>query len=74
MSFDLERLEVTSDPVPILQGVVTKSFDAADFAIGRDGSLVYVEGSHGSGTELVWVDRRGQEDSLNAPLRNYASL
>ena len=74
VSFDLETLEVTSDPIPILGGVVTKSSGAADFAISRDGSLVYVKGSHGSGTELVWVDRNGQEEALSAPPRNYVFL
>ena len=74
MVFDLERLEVTTDPVPILEGVVTNGTGAADFDIAQDGSLVYVEGSDASATELVWVDRQGNEEPLPAPPRVYEHL
>ena len=43
--FDLERLEVTGTAVPVLDGVVTKDSGAADFALSRDGTLVYVSGA-----------------------------
>ena len=74
VSFDLERLEVTSDPVPVLDGVVTKASGAADYAISQNGSLVYVGGSARGGVErtLVWVDREGREEALAAPPRAYA--
>ena len=40
--FDPARLEVLGDPVPVLEGVMSKTSGAADFAVSRDGSLVYV--------------------------------
>ena len=49
VGLDLETLEVTTDPVPVLEGVVTKPSGAADFGVSRDGSLVYVAGD----SELV---------------------
>ncbi len=68
--FDLERLEVTGDPVPVLEGVMTKSTGAANFGISQSGSLVYIAGP-ASGVErtLVWVERDGNEEALAAEPR-----
>ena len=40
--FDLDRLEVTGYPVPVLGGVLAKRGGATDFSFSRDGTLVYV--------------------------------
>ncbi len=57
--FDLERLEVTGEPVPILEGVWTNSQNGtAHFAVSRDGTLAYVPPIAEERT-LVWVDRAG---------------
>jgi len=79
--FDPVRLEVLSDPVPVVDAVSTKPTGAAEFAISTDGTLVYVPGhvipTGQSGGELtgarslVWVDRRGQEEPIKAPTRSY---
>jgi serine/threonine-protein kinase len=43
--FDLARLEVTSDAVPVLEQVLTKSSTgAAEFSVSRQGTLAYVPG------------------------------
>ncbi|MDA2923602.1 winged helix-turn-helix domain-containing protein [Acidobacteria bacterium AH-259-L09] len=62
--FDLERLEVTGDPVPILEGV-----RGVDYALSGDGTLVYVPGS--AQRTLVWVNREGQEEPLAADPQPY---
>ena len=73
VAFDLQTLEVTSDPVPILEGLVTKDTGAANFDVARDGSLVYITGSPGRRHRtLAWVDRQGRESALAAPPRNYS--
>jgi serine/threonine-protein kinase len=73
VAFDLGRLEVRSDPVPVLEGVLTKSSGAADFAVAQDGSLVYLAGTQAGSIArtLVWVDRQGREEAVNAPPRAY---
>jgi serine/threonine-protein kinase len=75
VAFDLGRLEVRSDPVPVLQRVVTKPSGAASFSVALDGSLVYLAGDYQSGTArtLMWVDRQGREEAIKAPPRSYAS-
>ncbi len=71
--FDLDRLEVTGTPVPVLQQVVTTPVGAADVAIASNGTLVYLSGRAGTLTQgsLVWVDRTGREEPVQAPPRVY---
>ena len=58
--FDLERLEVTSDPVPVLEGVRMSGEGAAQFSLSDSGSLIYVPGPVGElQHRLVLVDRQG---------------
>jgi serine/threonine-protein kinase len=73
--FDLARLEVLGDPVPVVEGVATHFSGAADFAVSRRGTLVYAPRSAQQGPRsLVWVDRQGRETPTGAPIRNYRSL
>jgi serine/threonine-protein kinase len=71
--FDLARLEVLGDPITVVERVLMKPTGAADYAVTRQGTLVYVP----SGTDeepmrsLVWVDRKGREELVRAPLRAY---
>ena len=77
VGFDLDRLEVTNpNPVPVLDGVVTKPTGAASFDLARDGSLVYVSGTGGSQAtrSLVWVDREGREEALDAEAGSYTTV
>ena len=66
--FDLKRLEVTGEPVSILEGVSMSPFGAAQFSFSGDGSLVYVSGGLGIGERtLLWVDRKGAAQPIPAP-------
>jgi serine/threonine-protein kinase len=73
VAFDADHLEVLSDPVPVLDSVVTKVNGAVNFSVARDGSLVYVAGTAAGETprRLMWVDRQGREEATNAPSRAY---
>ena len=73
VTFDLERLEVTSDPVPVVEGVMVKANGRANFSLSESGSLVYVNGSaaEASPRTLVWVDRNGREEPLPLPPQTY---
>ena len=44
MPFDLAMLEVTGDPVPVLEEVITKPSGAVNFSLSNEGSLIYVPG------------------------------
>jgi len=74
--FDPGRLEVLSDPVPVVEQVTTLGTGAADFRVSRQGTLVYVPGGSnaqgGVARSLVWVSRQGREEPIGAPPRTYA--
>ncbi len=73
--FDLDRLQLAGDPVPVLEGVMTNGGNGAmEFDLSANGSLVYVAAADsGARRSLVWVDRQGREDALNVPPRAYTS-
>jgi serine/threonine-protein kinase len=74
--FDPVRLEVSGDPVPVVEQVLTKANGTAEFSVSRTGSLVYVAGTTLSATtHLTWVDRAGRPTGtigLVGPYRNPA--
>jgi predicted Ser/Thr protein kinase len=74
--FDLNRLEVTGPPVPVLdriRGTTVGPFGI--FAFSDEGTLAYVPGAPGGGLKtLVWVDRRGTEQPVSIPTRAYRGL
>ncbi len=72
--FDPVRLEVLGDPVTVVERVMIKPTGAANYAVSRQGTLFYVPGGvsvQRSPRSLVWVDRKGREDPIKAPLRAY---
>ena len=75
VAFDPHRLEVTGQPVPVLDGVKTSpNSGAADFAVSDTGSLVYLpENAYIHDGQIVWVDRKKQVKELAAPARHYGS-
>ena len=44
VAFDVDRVAVMSEPVTILDGVLTKPSGASNFAVADDGTLAYVAG------------------------------
>jgi Tol biopolymer transport system component len=74
--FDLKRLEVTSQPAPILEGVVTAPlFAGAQFSFSETGDLVYVAGhSGGVNVSIYWMDREGKFTPLRQTPSAYYNL
>ena len=72
--FDASQLKVLGDPVPVVEGVVTKVVGGSEFDISQ-GTLVYVPGGPGGtpldSATLVWVDRQGREEPLGVPDHEY---
>ena len=74
--FDATSLEVTGNPVPLVEGVSVKPTGAANFSISDNGRLVYALGGatgFGAPRSLVWVDREGREEPIAMPPRPYFS-
>jgi Tol biopolymer transport system component len=72
--FDRQRLVVTGAAVPVVQPVQqSTSTGAAQYALSRTGSLVYIRSAQAEQRRLVWVDRTGREEPLPAPVRAYVA-
>jgi serine/threonine protein kinase/Tol biopolymer transport system component len=73
--FDLTRLQVLSDPTTLVEQVAVAS-GAANFAVSRGGTFVYVVGDGAAAgiatpRNLVWVNRHGSEEPIDGPPRAY---
>ncbi len=69
VAFDLNRLEVSGPPIPILDGV--RMGRVAQYAISTDGTLVYAAGGDEDRARLVWVDRQENIEPLPFPPATY---
>jgi Tol biopolymer transport system component len=72
--FDVQRLEVIGDPVPVVEGVSKTGITAIDTGsahvdVSANGSLVYIPGPVSTvlQTMLVSIDRAGHTESLKLP-------
>jgi serine/threonine-protein kinase len=75
VAFDLGRMEVAGTPAPLLDGVVTTGFGAANVAVAANGSLVFVPGGAGSQRAVVTVDRQGRDSPLpGLPVDSYRDV
>ena len=74
VAFDVDRLETSGTPVPVVPEVVTTDAGGVDAVVAADGTLAYVSGGvglRGLQRTLVWVNRQGQETAIAAPPRSY---
>jgi Tol biopolymer transport system component len=71
--FDLKRLQVTGQPTPILEGVVTNpGTGGAQFSFSEIGSLVYVAGrGEGRNVSIYWMDHEGKFTPLRETPGGY---
>jgi serine/threonine-protein kinase len=73
--FDLSRLEVVGDPIPVVDSVETVSTGAAYASLSSSGTLVYMPSvSAAAARTLAWVTRQGETRAVTAPPRPYTSV
>ena len=72
--FDLDRLEFTGSPAPILEDIWTNTFGDTEYAFSENGMLVYLPGtSISEQRSLTWVDRQGGDSPFLEERRAYAN-
>ena len=70
--FDLRSLSVQGQPVPIVNGVLTKPSAAAEFAVAGNGTLAFVPDSIDQVRQrLIWLGRDGSTAALPLEPRGY---
>ena len=76
IAFDPVRAQTLGAARVVVPQVVTLPTGVAEFDIADDGTLVYLVGSATSAAprNLVWVDREGREDPIDAPARAYVNV
>lgn len=68
--FDLERLQVTGQPVTIVDNIATSLVGSAHLAVSRSGLIVYATADAAAGRyTLSWVDRSGRETPVGLASR-----
>jgi Tol biopolymer transport system component len=74
--FDLKRQEVTGQPAPVLEGVVTAPDNGgAQSSFSETGNLVYVAGrAGGQNLSIYWMDREGKFTPLRETPGDYHNL
>ncbi len=71
--FDLTSLEVTGEPIAVLEELSVNIGGVSHLAFAEDGSLVYLSIQEATDRKLVWVDREGSESLLTEERRTYAT-
>lgn len=72
--FDLSRLEVTGPPVTLIEGIRIEEWGAAQFALSKEGTLVYVNGGPAWIGKLTLVDKQGISKPFPAPAKAYGPV
>jgi serine/threonine-protein kinase len=70
VAFDLSRLEIDGQPVPIADGLKVR-FGGSQFSVSQQGWLAYVQGEVATENSLVWVHRDGAQRSVPLPPAQY---
>jgi hypothetical protein len=72
MPFDGANRRVMGEPVPLITGIrMEAGFGSAQFAISRDGTLVYVAGRNQLYVNIAFVSPNGAIDTLPLPRGPY---
>ena len=76
VAFDAGGLELRGGSVAMVEGIAETTANqtgAAQFAVSRAGSLVYLPSAFGQNRTLAWRDRQGRDTPINAPPRAYGA-
>ena len=74
--FDVNRLELTGPPVPVVEGVASGPGGGAQFALSSNGTLVYEPGQSSTDVErdIYWMDRDGKTTMLRSTLADWSNI
>jgi Tol biopolymer transport system component len=74
-AFDTQRLELSGEPVPLAEQIVSGPSGGGAFSVSQNGVLVYQAGpSAVSPSRLVWIDREGKELATLGDVGDYGDV
>jgi serine/threonine-protein kinase len=73
--FDLDRMELTGQPVPVVEGVASSvGTGGAQFAVSANGTMVFLPGRDASSdVPIVWMDREGATTPLRSSIAAWSN-
>jgi serine/threonine-protein kinase len=73
VAFNPRTMEVSANPVPVLEGLGIKVTGAANYDVADDGRLAYLAGGDllNANRTITWTNRAGKETPIPAEARNY---
>jgi hypothetical protein len=71
--FDLQNPGAELRPVPVLEGLLIEGW-IGQFAVSNNGTMAYVPGEWLFGTELVWDDGQGNQQSTGFPIIGHGDF
>jgi serine/threonine protein kinase/Tol biopolymer transport system component len=72
--FDTNKLQLSGDPVPVVESVAYSTSDAySNFSVSENGTMLYLSGGAGA-RQLTWFDRQGKAISPVGPPGSYNDL
>jgi eukaryotic-like serine/threonine-protein kinase len=72
VGFDLDDLKLVGASAPVAEPLQMAVNGAANYAVAGTGTLVYLAGEREPPRSLVWVNRNGTAERIDAPERSYA--
>ncbi len=75
LPFDAAHTRGLGPPVSLIDGVrIEEGFGYAEFALGREGTLIYVPGANQNYGRIALINRNGTFDTLPFPRGEYTQL
>ena len=59
--FDPKKMEVSGEPIPLVEHISVDVNDTASFSVSTNGTLAFMQGEAATTSELLWLDRTGRE-------------
>lgn len=67
VAFDLDRLELAGEPERVIEALRVNEGGMALYSVATNGSLAYMTGATGTGSQLFWVDPDGRREAISEP-------
>jgi serine/threonine protein kinase/Tol biopolymer transport system component len=74
--FDVDRLQVTGDPVPLIEGIqISNERGSAQYAVSDAGTFAYLpdERPQSSSAPLLWMDRSGRTTTMRPTASEWSN-